>query len=110
MREKANEYNPLEKSRGFKKSLEVEDAVRRFQRRQSDRVLPLLGKKAAAVATGVFLRSLSRRPRPMYLSRRIQRARLSSRRRFFTGADLSRAVHTTSYRLRGVRRGERRGR
>lgn len=110
MRERANERYSLKKSKGFKKSMEVEDAVRRFQRRQSERVLPLLGKKTAAAAAGIFLRSLSRRPRPMYLARRVQRARLSSRRRFFTGADLSRAVHTTSYHLRGLRRGERRGR
>ncbi len=110
MREKANERYLLEKSKGFKKSMEVEEAVRRFQRRQSERVLPLLGKKTAAAAAGVFLRSLSRRRRPMYLARRVQRARLSSRRRFFTGADVSRAVHTTSYRLRDLRRGEKRGR
>ena len=110
MRERANERYSLEKSKGFKKSMEVEEAVRRFQRRQSERVLPLLGKKTAAAAAGIFLRSLSRRRRPMYLARRMERARLSSRRRFFTGADLSRAVHTTSYHLRGLRRGERRGR
>lgn len=109
MIEKAKQLHPLEKSSGFKKSREAEDAVRRFKARQSERVLPLLGKKAAAAAAAVFLRSLSRRPRPMYLARRVQRARLSSRRRFFTGADLSRAVHTTSYHLRSLRRGERRG-
>ena len=108
MREKVNERHRLEEKRGFKKSGEAEDAVRRFKARQSEQVLPLLGKKAAAAA--VFLRSLSRRPRPMYLARRVQRARLSSRRRFFTEADLSRAVHTTSYHLRSLRRGERRGR
>ena len=110
MREKVNERHRLEAKRGFKKSREAEDAVRRFKARQSEQVLPLLGKKAAAAAAAVFLRSLSRRPRPMYLARRVQRARLSSRRRFFTGADLSRAVHTTSYHLRSLRRGERRGR
>lgn len=92
------------------RAFEAEEAVRRFKKRQSDRVLPLLGKKASAAVAAAFLRSLSNRRRPMYLSRRIQRARLSSRRRFFTGADLSRAVHETNFRLRRLRRGEGRGR
>lgn len=97
-------------NKGLKKTLEIEDAVRRFKKRESEKVLPLMGKKASAAMAAAFLRSLSNRRRPLYLSRRIQRARLSSRRRFFTEADLSRAVHDTSFRLRRMRRGEGRGR
>lgn len=96
----------LNDNKGIEKSLEIEEAVRRFKKKESEKVLPLLGKKATAAAAAVFLRNLSNRRRPLYLSRRIQRARLSSRRRFFTGADLSRAVHETNFRLRRLRRGE----
>ena len=104
-----NRYK-LNDNKGIKKSLEVEEAVRRFKKRESEKVLPLMGKKAKAAAAATLLRSLSNRRRPLYLSRRIQRARLSSRRRFFTEADLSRAVHETSFHLRRLRRGEGRGR
>ena len=77
-----NRYK-LNDNKGIKKSLEVEEAVRRFKKRESEKVLPLMGKKAKAAAAAALLRSLSNRRRPLYLSRRIQRARLSSRRRFF---------------------------
>ena len=97
-------------NKGIKKSSEIEEAVRRFKNREQEKVLPLLGKKASAAMAAAFFRSLSNRRRPMYLSRRIQRARLSARQRFLTEADLSRAVHETSFRLRRLRRGEGRGR
>lgn len=104
------ECNSIIDNKRRSKAHEAEEAVRQFKRRQSERVLPLLGKKASAAMAAAFFRSLSNRRRPMYLSRRIQRARLSARQRFLTEADLSRAVHETSFRLRRLRRGEGRGR
>ena len=110
MRKHSLNTRSINDNKGLKKSSEIENAVRRFKKREQEKVLPLLGKKASAAMTAAFLRSLSNRRRPLYLSRRIQRARLSSRRRFFTEADISRAVHDTSFRLRRMRRGEGRGR
>lgn len=110
MRKHSLNTRSINDNKGLKKSSEIEDAVRRFKKRESEKILPLLGKKASAAMAAAFLRSLSNRRRPLYLSRRIQRARLSSRRHFFTEADLSRAVHDTSFRLRRIRRGEGRGR
>ena len=110
MRKHSLNTRGINDNKGLKKSSEIEEAVRRFKRREQEKVSPLLGKKASAAMAAAFLRSLSNRRRPLYLSRRIQRARLSSRRRFFTEADLSRAVHDTSFRLRRMRRGEGRGR
>lgn len=110
MRKHSLNTRSINDNKGLKKSSEIEEAVRRFKKREQEKVLLLLGKKASAAMAAAFLRSLSNRRRPLYLSRRIQRARLSSRRRFFTEADLSRAVHDTSFRLRRMRRGEGRGR
>lgn len=110
MRKHSLNTRSINDNKGLKKSSEIEEAVRRFKKREQEKVLTLLGKKASAAMAAAFLRSLSNRRRPLYLSRRIQRARLSSRRRFFTEADLSRAVHDTSFRLRRMRRGEGRGR
>ncbi|MDY3118843.1 MAG: hypothetical protein SOW18_04805 [Peptoniphilus sp.] len=95
---------------GLKKSAEVEEAVRRFKSRESKRVLPLLGKKASAAALAHILRRRSGGRRPMYLARRVQRARLAGSRRFLTEEDLSRAIRATGFRLRSLRRGDRRGR
>lgn len=112
MRKHSLNTRSINDNKGLKKSSEIENAVRRFKKREreQEKVLPLLGKKASAAMAAAFLRSLSNRRRPLYLSRRIQRARLSSRRRFFTEADISRAVHDTSFCLRRMRRGEGRGR
>ncbi|MDD7363766.1 MAG: hypothetical protein SPI65_03400 [Peptoniphilus sp.] len=88
----------------------AEDAVRRAHKKSASLTVPLLRRKGRIKAANILLRAvLPRRKRRRGMARTVQKARLSSRRRFFTGDDVKRAVYDTSRALNKARREVRHG-
>lgn len=86
----------------------AEEAIKRVRRKNSDLVLPIIRHKRRAKVARFLLRAVARGGKRNFdVARTVQKARLFSRRRFFTEDDIARAVHTTSHILR-KKRGERR--
>lgn len=110
MRKHSLNTRSINDNKGLKKSSEIENAVRRFKKREQEKVLPLLGKKGVGGdGGGLFAQPFKQAQAPVSFPKD-STGQAFVPQALFTEADLSRAVHDTSFRLRRMRRGEGRGR
>lgn len=101
--------NRFHGKQGYQMS-EAEMAVRQFQRKNKDLILPILKHKRRAAMAGFLIRGVFRTTRRTFgIPRRVQKARLSARRQFFTSEDVKRAVESTSFAIKRARNSKRHG-